>query len=222
MTENTFLSEFEPRHNTYMHPSWLGKGVAGSSQCLFSLYAQANYKLPSKDSDFDPQRYKIQHQALMMDTVKQLKADAYTVYVEGTNSFWVNMNDGKAAISAQPDIVAIRGTEVLIIDCKTGKPKACDRAQVMLYMLLVPVVQLHGMSRIPEGRLVYRDYASMDIPATEITEDFKTQLRDLVRTLKADVPPSPVPSVFECQWCRLSDVCPYAVKNRHEGVFDLF
>ncbi|MBD2302222.1 PD-(D/E)XK nuclease family protein [Nostoc sp. FACHB-190] len=207
------------RKQTYIHPSWLAKALSGDRQCMFSLHTQGNYFIPKADNDFDAQGYKLKHQAVLNQYAKELKAEGYTVYTEASNSFWYETKAG-ALISAQPDMVAVRGDEVIVPDIKTGKElKASDIAQVKLYMALIPAVRLHGICQIPTGQLVHQGQVS-EIPATEITTDFKRQVAELVNTMTSATTPLVTPSVHECRWCPLHHLCPAKVENVAKGQAD--
>lgn len=208
-----------PRKQTYIHPSWLGKGLSGDRQCMFSLHTQGNYSIPKADNDFDAQGYKLKHQAALNQHGKELKAEGYTVYAEGSNSFWYETKAG-AVISAQPDIVAVRGNEVIVPDIKTGKElRASDIAQVKLYMALIPAVGLHGINKIPTGQLVHKGEVS-EIPATEITTEFKRQVAELVNAMTTAITPPVTPSVHECRWCPIRHLCPSKVETVTKGMDD--
>ncbi|NJS15862.1 MAG: Dna2/Cas4 domain-containing protein [Nostocaceae cyanobacterium CSU_2_110] len=204
------------RKQTYIHPSWLSKGLSGDRQCMLSLHTQANYFIPKADNSFDAQGYKLKHQAALTDYAKDLKADGYTVHTEGSNSFWYETKAG-AVISAQPDIVAVCGNEVIVPDIKTGKElRASDIAQVKLYMALIPVAGLHGIRKIPTGQLVHQGEVS-EIPVTGITNEFKKQVAELVENMTAKDAPTATPSVLECRWCPLSHLCPFKAEDLHKG-----
>jgi CRISPR/Cas system-associated exonuclease Cas4 (RecB family) len=208
-----------PRKQTYIHPSWLAKGLSGDRQCMFSLHTQGNYFIPKADNNFDAQGYKLKHQAVLNQYAKELRADGYTVYTEGSNNFWYQTKAG-ATISAQPDILAVRGDEVIVPDIKTGKElKASDIAQVKLYMALIPAVRLHGIDKIPTGQLVHQGQVS-EIPATEITSEFKRQVADLVNVMATATTPPVTPSVNECRFCPLRHLCPEKVEIVAQGEAD--
>jgi CRISPR/Cas system-associated exonuclease Cas4 (RecB family) len=211
--------KLNPRKQTYIHPSWLAKGLSGDRQCMFSLHTQANCFIPKGESDFDAESYKLKHQAALSQYAKELKADGYTVYTEGSNSFWYETKAG-ATISAQPDIVAVRGDEALVPDIKTGKElRVCDIAQVKLYMALVPAVGLHGIRKIPRGQLVHKGEV-YDISPDQISTEFKHQVAELVNALTvADTPPV-TPSAQECHWCPLRHLCHSKVETVVKGEAD--
>lgn len=198
--------DLNPRDKPYIHPSWLAKGLSGDRQCLFSLYAQANYYIPKADSGFDTEVYKLKHQAALTPYAEELRAEGFTVYTEASNSFWYETKSG-AVISAQPDIVAVLESEAIVPDIKTGKElRASDIAQVKLYMALIPAVGLHGITQVPTGQLVHQGEVST-IPAAEITSEFKQQVAGLVSMMAAAAAPPIVPTFNECRWCPLKHLC---------------
>lgn len=206
------------RNQAYIHPSWLAKALAGDRQCLFSLHLQANFYIPKGESDFDLEGYKLKHQAVLMQYVDVLEGEGYTVHTEDTNSFRVTTKTG-AVISAKPDVVAIQEDEVLVVDIKTGKPRASDIAQIKLYMAMLPLAGCHSICEIPAGKLVYQD-DTFDIASTEITTKFKQQVSGLIGGIMTKKAPPATPSARECCWCPLSHICPYKVDTVAEGTAD--
>ncbi|MDK3159877.1 PD-(D/E)XK nuclease family protein [Kamptonema cortianum] len=206
------------RNQAYIHPSWLAKALVGDRQCLASLHTQANFVFRRVDGDFDAESYKVKHQGRLVKYAQELRDAGYTVYTENSNSFKVPA--GKAVISGTPDIVATRGEEVLVVDIKTGKPRASDQAQVLLYLLFIPAVGLHGIHQVPEGRLVYQDYKPVEVQSLAVTEDFKQQVRDLVAMMRSPELPPVTPSARECCYCPLRHICPYKVITVAEASVD--
>lgn len=209
----------KPRDNTYVHPSWLAKALAGDRQCLYSLHTQANFVIPKKDSDFDAAAYKIKHQGLVEKSAQDLRTQGYTVHTENANSFKVTLTGG-GVISGTPDIVAIRDSEVLVIDVKTGQCRVSNQAQVLLYMFLIPLVGLHGISQVPAGQLVYQHYPSVEIPVSDLTEEFKQRTKHLVTMMRLAEVPHPIPSVNECRYCPMGDCCADRVSQEAEVELD--
>lgn len=217
--DSDFPFGLEKRPQPYIHPSWLAKAVSGNRQCLLSLYLQANYKIPKVDNTFDAEGYKLKHQSALTRYVAALKDEGYTVFTEGSNEFWYETKAG-AVISAKPDIVAIKIGEAIVPDIKTGKElKACDIAQVKLYMAMTPSVGLHGIQKIPVGQLVHNDEV-FDISPSEINTEFKQQVADIVNSLTQPHIPSATPSTQECRFCPVRHICPFKVDTMTRGSDD--
>lgn len=207
------------RDKTYLHPSWLAKALSGDRQCLFSLHIQANYQIPKQANGFDAAAYKLQHQSALTRYVQELREDDFTVYTEDENSFRYTAKTG-AVMSATPDIVAIRDDVVLVPDIKTGKElRASDIAQVKLYMALIPSVGLHGVQQVPVGQLVHQGEVSEILPDV-ITPEFKQEVGTLVRLMSSSDMQSVTPSVRECRWCPIKDICPSKAENVVQGSAD--
>ena len=214
----TDFGAYSKRGEPYIHPSWLAKYIAGDRQCLYAMYGQANYKLPKPDSDFDIEGYKLRHQEALDSYAEGLRQTGYTVHTEDVNAFRLISQIG-AVISGQPDIIAIKGEEVLVVDIKTGKPASKDIAQVKLYMAVIPAVKVHGIKTIPIGRLVYNN-EPYDIEPEDVSSEFKTRVATLIRPVSEDSPPVPVPSAGECRWCPISHLCSYKTREVAEGEAD--
>jgi len=169
-------------------------------------------------ANFDAEGYKIKHQGLLVQYAQELRNQGYTVYTEDSNFFKVNA--GCAVIAGIPDIVAIRGEEVLIVDAKTGRPRSSDQAQVLVYMLFTPVVKLHGIQQIPEGRLVYQDYSAVEVHSSAVTEEFEQRVRDLVTMMRSSELPPVTPSARECRYCQMRHICPHQMVTVAEATVD--
>ncbi|MEB3290406.1 MAG: PD-(D/E)XK nuclease family protein [Leptolyngbya sp.] len=214
-------SDFEAyprRSEPYIHPSWLAKYLSGDRQCLYAMYGQANYKLPKPDSDFDLEGYKLQHQEALDAYAVQLRQEGYTVHTEDVNAFKLTSRIG-AVISGQPDIIAIRDDEVLVVDIKTGRKASKDIAQVKVYMAMIPAVKVHGITAVPVGRLVYND-EEFDIEPENVTTEFKARVATLIHPVGEAEPPAPVPSAGECRFCPAALVCSHKVGEVAEGEAD--
>lgn len=68
-------------------------------------------------------------------------------------------------------------------------------------------------------QLVHQGQVS-EIPATEITPDFKQQVAELVKVMASDTTPSVTPSVNECRFCPLRHLCPAKAENVAKGEAD--
>lgn len=217
LTLNDF-DDYSRRNEPYIHPSWLAKYLSGDRQCLYAMYGQANYKLPKPDSDFDLETYKLQHQEALDAYADQLRQAGYTVHTEDANEFKLRSRIG-AVISGQPDIIAIRDDEVLVVDIKTGRKAAKDIAQVKIYMSIIPAVKVHGIKTVPTGRLVYSD-DEFDIEPENVTTEFKARIATLIQPVGEDEPPAPTPSSGECRFCPAALVCSHKVGEVAEGEAD--
>ena len=142
-----------------------------------------------------------------------LKEKGYAVYVEGENWFEVLGQQHTIRVAGKPDIVAVRGDDAWVEDCKTGKPKNADLYQVLLYMLLVPLSVERCRGLRLEGRLVYMDNI-IHVPAGQVNAELKAQLREAIATLSGTTSARKVPSFQECRFCDIPfQCCPERVDN---------
>jgi hypothetical protein len=136
-----------------------------------------------------------------MDDGRNLKAEGYAVFVEDQNKFTLK---GRAAtLGGVPDLVAARGAEALVVDCKSGKQRGSDSFQVLTYMRVLPLT--HPACRgVPlAGEVQYRD-ASLRIEPGQLTDELKALIRGTIERVGGDAPAVKVPSVSECRFCEIT------------------
>lgn len=211
--------------NPYVWPSWITKLITGEESCQWKLWFKSHYTYEKTPSDFDQVTWVTRHTSLLRSRAEELREAGYQVFVEDQNSFRLEGNNG-AVISGKPDIVAIKGHEVCVIDCKTGKEKPSDKTQVLIYMLLLPLSPSHkdklqGMQI--SGQIQYQHHRA-DVTVDQVNADFKTVVRKAMNVAAQTEQPGKVPSFGECRWCDITAKdCPQRVENNsHVGRTDLF
>ena len=199
-----------PRTSPYMWATWLTKPMAAEQQCLFSSWFKAHFTYTKMSSDFNLAKWSAEHGAMVAARAKALEAEGYTVYLEDQNSFRVRGRGG-AVLSGKPDIVAARGDELRVVDCKTGGQRHSDVMQVLLYMFVLSQPNGHqaykGQTIV--GEVMYRG-SSVELPLEALeAEVFKETLTRVVEVVVAPEAPEPAPSYRECKFCDISKVyCP--------------
>ena len=146
----------------------------------------------------------------------------YEVFTENQNSF--RLRGRSATLAGKPDLIAVKNSDAVIIDAKTGKPSPSHAAQVMTYMYAVPkaLEQYRGIRF--QGHVIYPD-GNVQIPASGLDEKFIQNLGGLIRRLASETPARRVPSGPECRWCDITAAdCPerVEVEPREEGITDEF
>jgi hypothetical protein len=199
-----------PRTHPYVWASWLPKLLAGESSCEWAVWFKAHYKGYAQQPK-DLSDWTTKHTTLLGITREKLEAQGNAVTVEDENKFRLRGKSG-ALVQGKPDLISF-GLGAVITDIKTGKRRDSHRQQVLLYM--------HGLPRAEDspypdvefdGRIVYPDGA-VEIPAAELTEDFRISLRELTRRIISPNPPGKVASPGECRFCDLtSGDCPDRVE----------
>ena len=153
----------------------------------------------------------LDHTALLNPGRESREALGYKLYVENQNSFL--LRGQYATLAGKPDLIAVKNSEAVIIDAKTGRTSPHHAVQVMIYQYAVPkaLEQYRGVEF--KGHVAYTE-SNVEIPTSRIDTNFVDSLGSLIRRLAADNPPRKVPSYAACRFCDISKVdCP----KRMEG-----
>lgn len=205
-----------PKKAPYIWVTWLPALIDGANHCEWAAWFQANYKFDkARDENFFAD-WNMKHNSLLRERSEQLEAEGYDVYIEDANYFQILGSDKRTIIAGKPDIVAVKGDEVVVEDCKTGKQRSYDHIQVLLYMLLLPAPggpEYCSKKKI-EGRLVYNGEI-IDVPSDLLTGEFKKAFKDIAHMASCKEPSRKVPSVRECRFCSISsEYCSDRMESR--------
>ena len=194
----------------YIWVTWLTKLLVGENSCEWAGWHRAHHiAAPRRTSvSLEQSGWLLDHTAAVQDCRDILEAEKYDVTTESQNSFV--LRGRTAALGGKPDLVGLKGRKGLIVDAKTGKPRASDIAQVMLYMYAVPRALSRCQGMTFHGKVVYRDH-EVDIPARAVDDDFVERATGLIRRLASQTEARRVPSAQECRWCEVQD-CPQRVQ----------
>ena len=111
-------------------------------------------------------------------------------------------------MGGKPDLIAVDGDEVTLLDVKTGQPKESDQIQVLTYMYALPLVFPEFKGNLMNGTVAYHHH-QVPIRSDEVSESFKAKLVDLIRRLADDEPARRVPSTVKCGYCEIAKAdCP--------------
>ena len=205
------------RGDPYIWVTWLTKLLSGESQCEWSAWFRAHHKdydrLPT---DLDVAAWTIEHGQLVRTRREQLLAEGYEVFVEDDNAF---KRVGKTGIivSGKPDLVAFRDGNGIIEDCKTGRPRTSDTAQVLVYLLLFPIGNPRCGGLKLSGRVVYRNGA-LDVPPESLDDAFRERFVALVQKVGGEKPLPKNPAWTECRFCDIGPAdCLYRVDQPPES-----
>jgi len=201
------------RPNPFVWVTWLTKLMAGERQCQWASWFRSHYEWDKVPSGCDLARWTADHAELLRARRAILETQGFTVYTEDQNSFTLMGKTG-IEVSGKPDIVAIRGQEACVEDCKTGTPRHSDHLQVLVYMLSLPHVEGHCKGRRLEGRIVYKNMV-VDVPSSRIDDDLRELFRKTVLTIGGPDRATKVPSWGECRYCDISKAdCPERIAVR--------
>ncbi len=207
------------RSNPFIWVSWLSKLMAGEKQCEWASWFRSHYIWEKLPSGLDLAKWTADHAQLLRARKAELEAEGFTVYVEDQNSFTL-MGETGIEVSGKPDLVAIRGQEAYVEDCKTGTPRHSDHFQVLVYMLALPHVEGPWKGRKLDGRIIYGGTV-VDVPASKIDADLRELFRKTVLMIGGPEPAHRAPSWGECRYCDISQAdCPERIDIRTEVVKD--
>jgi PD-(D/E)XK nuclease superfamily len=191
------------RDKPYLWPSLIKKLLAGEAHCEWAAWFCAHHtQYDRRPSDFDFAQWNAEHAELVRTRASALRASGFTVSVEGQNQFRLPGHSG-AVLRGTPDIVAIKESDALVIDCKTGRPRDSDYFQVLIYMLALPHARPQWQGKRLAGEVQYRD-RSVTISPEELTPDMQTRIWQLLKRVSGVAALPRVPSYAECSYCDLT------------------
>ena len=212
-----------PREEPYIWVSWLTKLLSGEAHCQWALWFRAHNTYDRQATDFDLVAWSARHAELVRRTVEALRAEGCEVWIEEQNKF--DFEGRAATLGGKPDIVAIRGDEVRVVDCKTGAPKGADCMQVLVYMLALPYVRPTWTGKVITGEVRYSD-DSVEIRPEELTPGFTEMITSAIVRAASEHPPFRTPSFGECRYCDITQAdCPERVEvppQSHSEPHELF
>jgi len=190
-----------PRPFPYAWVSCLTKCLAGETTCLYQPWLKSRFRYEKRpDSNFNLAAWTLDHNALVNGRADELRADGWTVTLEAQNNFKLH---GKTVILAgQPDLIAVRGADALVVDGKTGRQRHADFVQVLIYMLVVPRVREHLTNL--RGEVCYKDHR-IAVEPEELTPAVTEQIYALLRRMGESTRPPTSPSRHDCGWCDIAD-----------------
>lgn len=201
-----------PRHGKpWIFATWLTKTLAGEAQCAFAPWFKAHFRYDKRiNPDFQLAAWAADHAEMVRARAEALQADGWRVRLEDANSF--KLEGHVAIVSGKPDIVAFRGDDALIVDCKTGRERQADWWQVLLYLWALPLT----WKDVPGSLLAEVQYrhGSSTVQPHELTKERRQQIIAAITAAAATAPPAAVPSAGECRFCDLTEHdCPARVSE---------
>jgi hypothetical protein len=193
------VSTTRPRQGAYIWVTWLAPILGGTSACMWAAWFKAHHTY-RKISTFQDASWLADHALLVARTRDELIADDQTVSEEEQNKF--ALTSGGITLAGKPDLIAVKGQRVRIIDCKTGAPRPAHRAQVMIYMAVLPCIRPELQNHGIEGIIQYPD-EEVIIPGGEIDAEFRRQLRTTIHAVGGSAQPPRIPSAQECSFCSI-------------------
>ena len=189
------------RDAPYIWVTWISSLLAGGNHCEWATWFRAHFQdYDRRPSNFDQATWRAQHGEMVRTRAAGLRAQGYDVYIEDQNRF--SYRGRAATLGGKPGLVAVRETEALVVDCKTGKQRDSDYFQVLTYMLLLPRTHSACHHRTLAGEIQYRG-SSLFIEPQELTSELKLLIRTMIERVAGDTILPRVPSFYECRFCEL-------------------
>jgi hypothetical protein len=201
-----------PRSGSYIWVTWITGLLSADRHCEWSAWFRAHYSGYAKvPPSIDLSVWKANHGEMVRARAEALKAEGYTVYVEDQNKFTLR---GKAAtLGGVADLLAVRGDEALVIDCKSGQQRDSDRFQVLTYMYVLPTTHAALRGKSLAGEVQYRDTSLLIEPA-KLSDEVRGLIRATIERVGGDEPLARVPSYSECRFCDITgEDCPERVEE---------
>ncbi len=193
----------ERRETPYVWVTWISRLLAGEAHCGWAAWFRAHHTMYEKrPASFDFAKWTAEHGQMVRERAAVLAKEGFQVGIEEQNK--LNLRGGSGAtLGGKPDLIAVRGREVLVVDCKTGQTRGADYFQVLLYMLALPMCRPQFKEYNLRGRVQYRDNP-LDIPAEELTEEAAAKIWELMEHVVGEGEPERVPSAGECAFCDIT------------------
>lgn len=191
----------------YVHATWLSKSMAGEMSCLYPFWFKAHFKVPPKrNRNLDA--WNADHSIMVNICVDEYRSAGYEVWVEPQNDLSV-IGKGGAKLHGRADIIAVRDDTAIIVDCKTGVPKASDTLQLRLYMFLLHHSKTHPARHCTRilGEVRYKPETGRPIELPHAAWDgLFDQMKYYLDIILAPQPPIALPSANDCRFCDLAKV----------------
>lgn len=208
-----------PRSTAYLHPSWLAKLISGDVHCQHRFHTKAHFKWQAEPPDAKLTLWNIKHTKMIRDQVIILKEQGFETFIESQNSFSIDVKTLKGQppggcnytkygitdsfrISGCADIVAISDNKNLIVDCKSGQPRAPHGTQILLYQIFMPMMPQYKDVEF-DGVVIYgRGIKDTDIAFSVIDDSLRETVWDVMKLLAGSGENCrTVQSFNECRFC---------------------
>jgi hypothetical protein len=188
----------EPRDTPYIWVTWVASLLSSDNHCEWAAWFRAHFVHKKRVSEFNEIKWRAAHAEMVRARVASLNQEQYQVFMEAQNRF--NLKGRAATLGGVPDIVAVRGDEARVVDCKGGQRKDSHHFQLLMYMMVLLLTHPACRGRSLVGELQYQD-ASVTIGAEQLTNELKALIRNVIQRVAGDAPLAKVPSVGECRFC---------------------
>lgn len=193
----------QQRNKRLMTVGWLSKMAVGDINRDWAMWLRANYEQWDKpESDFDSVTWSVKHTELLRKVRIGYQEAGYQISLERQNTFWWERASGLRVVGT-PDLVVVKDGSATVVDAKTGVARGAHKAQVLIYMLLLPQAHQKFAGMRLAGRLVYASGLEIEIHPEEAYE-FADHFEPLLDVVDTEIAPFKFPSEGECRFCDIS------------------
>lgn len=191
----------------------IAKILVGEQPCELATWLPSHFDIAKRKDEDDSAlvAWRIKHTELLKKHAESMRDAGWKTQLE---HFW-RVKGNSAILSGKADIVAQKKDfRPLIVDTKSGGPRGSDVAQVLLYMVMLPIAW-ESPSMIFDGKVVYETHEVNVTPRQ--AEEFKPKLFAAMKRLASDVRPEAHPEEQTCRWCSVSKAdCPSRIDSKTE------
>ena len=200
------------RPNPYIWVTWIVGLLAADDSCRWAPWFKSHFQYDKVEKgDGQLKQWKADHGEMVTKRAARLRADGFTVYLEDQNKFTLRGKTG-IELAGTPDIVAIKGDDALVVDCKSGKRRDKDYWQVCIYMFVLPITHEACKGLRLRGEVQYTDGPLKIHPdeGEEVVERIAAQVKESGGATE----PARVPSRRECKFCNIGPKdCPARIDD---------
>src|SRR5262249_13985774 len=142
----------------------------------WASWVRTHYTSYKRQDEEDWAERRAAHAYLLQTLADERQAPGGETFLEGRKDFSLRKEDGDRKGRADLVTIAPDGT-CTVWDAKTGQRRDKDRAQVLLYMLLLPASHPRYRGRRMAGCIAYETGERVFIAPEEVTPEFKGRVR---------------------------------------------
>ncbi len=192
----------ELRDSPFIWVSWLTKIMTGETTCQWQGWFKSKNKLTEEQpNDFNLVGWTIDHTKLLTELQRELIKAGYNPVVEQPIKH--KILDTDMVVSGKIDCIVEKEDEVVVYDCKTGKERSSDQAQVMIYIYFLSKNEVY--KKPIKGIVMYKD---KKVEISNLPENFEENFNFFVEVLSStDSPPKNAGE--SCRFCSITKTdCP--------------